>query len=707
MAGAVDIRIKRSALEVAPEAILFDVTAVRGFDLNRPGGLYTPAFHELRFTWSFGDETAQYDRPAALLPHQRNANAGHGPAVGHVYARPGSYAVRLDVLHPPSGITAVWETRIEVADPDNVFPGRATIAVDNRGDFPAAPENALHTHSLFAALEIVKAAGRPHRIILQRGSVHLVETAYNLRTENDPQAAWPNLYVAAAGEGPDPQVIWAGARDGGTLFEAMRVMDRPRPDGLLDFVWSGIRFQGPWDSTTEAGLTGPLRGFSFADTVDSRPPGIGNPDHVHFHNCTFDGIGLPVYFHRSIGCAALTDTVITNWMDYGILGSPEALLMLGCEVAQTPQALGGGRKDSRHNMHGPVRLSDGELTVIDGCDFYSRTGWFTNIDGATTIQPCLRWNMSARSGARLNLQRSVLEGGFNVLAIARTNGRTPGVQVNALVEGSVILGSHMSSRLITIIHSGVTLRNNLLLHPGVQRMGRVFDPYSFISLDGDQSTDRRAPVTVAFNTMVNMMQPDHYTVPPKGSLPAVKESIPFAALDVRDNLLHQPFVGYDRAVAVPVDIRPREQGFRQRRLVINGVLDKDIRPGATMTLPYPYGGQQDYEGASGWHDVSIDRMRGISGSGRFRFAPDRIIVTNGGDQPWPAGKTLTLELELLGTRAFPADPTFATPTQTLAYYYPAEALRGRAEDAKDDIERDFFYRARPVYPSPGAFEEPQ
>jgi hypothetical protein len=358
-------------------------------------------------------------------------------------------------------------------------------------------------------------------------------------------------------------------------------------------------------------------------------------------------------------------------------------------------------------MHGPVRLSDGELTVMDGCDLYSRTGWFNNTKGATTIQPCLRWNMSARPGARLNLQRSVLEGGFNVLAIARTNGRTPGVQVNALVEGTVILGSHMSSRLVTIIHSGVTLRNNLLLHPGVRRMGRVFDPHAFVNLDGDEGTDRGAPVTIMFNTMVNLMQPDHYAFPPKAALLEVEEDIRFPALAVHDNLLHQPFVGYDQAVAAPMEIRPREVGFRRRRLVVQGKLGEDVAPGGALAFPYPHGGQEDYEGASGWNDVSIPKIRGVSDSAQFRFAPDQIVVMNGGDQLWPKGQILTLELELLGTRALPADRTFATPAETLSYYSPAEALRGTAKDEKDDIERDFFYRERPVYPSPGAFEEPE
>ena len=705
MAVGVEVKIERSALGVAPEAVLFDVISVRGFEIGPSGGLYKPAFHELRFTWRFGDASARYDRPAALLPHQRAAEKGFGHAVGHRFARAGSYTVRLDVLHPPSGMTAVWETTLEVADPDDLFAGPATIVVDQTGGALAPVAGARRVRSLAEALARVKTSRQPQRILLQRGSIHWIETEYSFRTENDPDAAWPNVYVAAAGEGPDPRLVWTGTSDGGGFFEAMRVMDRPRRTDLLDFVWSGIRFEGPWDSTTETGLSGALFGFNFADTTDRRPPGIGNPDYVHFNNCTFDGVGLPVYLHRSIRLAAFSDTVFTNWMDYGVLGSSETMLMLGCEVAQTPQALGGGRKDFRHNMHGPVRLSNGELTVIDGCDFYSRTGWFTNVDGATTIQPCVRWNMAARPGARLSLQRSILEGGFNVLAIARTNARTPGVQVNALVEGCIILGSHMSSRLVTIIHSGVTLRNNLLIHPGVPRLGRVFDPHSFVDLDGDQDTDRSAPVTIMFNTMVNLMQPEQYTIPPKAPLAAAKEDMPFPALDVRDNLLHQPFVGHDRATSAPMDIQPRERGFRRRRVVVRGTLPADVPPGAALSTGYPYGVQSDYEGASGWHDISIEKIRGLSDRSQFRFAPDQISIRNDSDQVWPAGRRFVLELELLGTRAFPADRALETPAEALAYYLPADALRGTAEDTKDDIERDFFYRERPVYPSPGAFEE--
>jgi hypothetical protein len=707
MSGSVDVQIRRSALGVAPEAILFDVTAVRGFGLDAARGPYMPAFHALRFTWHFGDAGARHDRPASLLPHQRVAETGYGPAVGHVYRRPGTYRVRLEVLHPAQGTTATWETELRIADPDDVFAGTATIAVEDGGAFPAVPPGALRARSLVHALDLVKTTHRPQRILLRRGSVHLLETEYSFRTENDRKAAWPNLYVAAAGEGPDPRVTWAGTQDGGTFFGEMRVMDRRGPADRLDFVWSGIRFEGPWDSTTESGLNGALFGFNFSDNADSRPPGIGNPEYVHFNNCTFDGIGLPCYLNDSSEVTALTDTVITNWMDYGILGSGEKMLLLGCEIAQTPQALGGGRKDFRHNMHGPVRLSTTELTVIDGCDFYSRTGWFTNIDGATTIQPCLRWNMSGRPGARLNLQRSVMEGGFNVLAIARRNGEVPGVQVNALVEGTVILGSHMSRQLVTILYSGVTLRNNLLLHPGVPRMGGIFDPDAFVDLTGDAQTDRRAPVTVMFNTMVNLMQPDQYVRPPREPLRAVKERIPFAALDVRDNLLHQPFVGHDRAVAAPMGIRPREPGFRARRIVVRGVLERDVAPGVGLAMSYPHGSQEDYEGATGWHDVDVEGVRGISGKARFRFSTERIDVTNGSDRTWPAGKTLTIKLELRGVRAFPADPAFATPAETLSYFYPAEALRGAARDAQDDIERDFFYAARPVYPSAGAFEAPE
>ena len=115
--GSITLSAEASRLSgVAPLAVFFDATCTTSTATTRP-------FHELEYTWSFGDSgvsAGSWAQGAAL----GSKNAAKGPLAAHVFETHGTYIVTLTVIDGTSSVSNSGVTtsfQITVQDPDAVF----------------------------------------------------------------------------------------------------------------------------------------------------------------------------------------------------------------------------------------------------------------------------------------------------------------------------------------------------------------------------------------------------------------------------------------------------------------------------------------------------------------------------------------------------------------------------------------------------------
>ena len=131
---------------VAPCAVFFDAVGTdgagggTGVDVSAMGS--AKPFHELDYTWNFGDPTA-----GTWSSGRQNADGSYpskntekGAVAAHVFETPGNYIVTLTVKNQ-SGQTNTYTQTITVEDPDVVFAGDKTYCFSSRGGFNGCPSD--------------------------------------------------------------------------------------------------------------------------------------------------------------------------------------------------------------------------------------------------------------------------------------------------------------------------------------------------------------------------------------------------------------------------------------------------------------------------------------------------------------------------------------------------------------------------------------
>jgi PKD repeat protein len=146
---------------VAPLAVFFDASTTTAGGVARP-------FHDLDYTWSFGDPSA-----GTWAVSGQSRDADHGPLAAHVFERPGSYTVTLNV-RDAAGRSNSASTVITVDDPEVVFAAERTVCVSTGDDFAGCPDGARRqTSAAFSALQgLVESTTR---ILLRRGDHWVVD----------------------------------------------------------------------------------------------------------------------------------------------------------------------------------------------------------------------------------------------------------------------------------------------------------------------------------------------------------------------------------------------------------------------------------------------------------------------------------------------------------------------------------------------------
>jgi len=169
----------------APLGIVFDGTGSSG---------PTNPFHNLLFTWNFGDTGAgdfSYGAKTA------SKNGATGAVAGHVYETPGTYTARLRVSNGTLSNTCT--ITITVTNPDTVFASTATVCFYNTTVGTGCPSGATQTQSSDFDAAISSCMGATKRCLFKRGDTFASSTTANITS------AGPN-YVGAYGSGAKPVI---------------------------------------------------------------------------------------------------------------------------------------------------------------------------------------------------------------------------------------------------------------------------------------------------------------------------------------------------------------------------------------------------------------------------------------------------------------------------------------------------------------------
>jgi len=198
---------------VAPCAVHFDAIGDgHGSATDDPS--YARPFHSLLFAWDFKDANAG----AATWPISgRSKNTAIGAIAGHVYEKPGRYAVGLRVTNPDGESASVVAIGlVQVADPDAVFGADRTWCFANSGTpggagFEACPVQSASRHVVIGyeangfetALQTCGAVAMKTRCLFRAGDYFGANSMVPLA--NGPG---PGL-ISRFGTGPNP-VVYGG-----------------------------------------------------------------------------------------------------------------------------------------------------------------------------------------------------------------------------------------------------------------------------------------------------------------------------------------------------------------------------------------------------------------------------------------------------------------------------------------------------------------
>ena len=497
--GTVDIAIiKRSSQEVAPEGIWFEarVTDANVVE-NLTAGQYDASFHRVVYVWDFGQGAVNVTKGSNVMDTHKNLNEGGGKQVMNVFATPGTYTVTCSAYNQDDGSLIGTDTQsVTIKDPDTEWPGNRTICVSNASNFTGAPSGAQQVTNLAAAKTALEALGQTGRILLRNGENHTVTSLPDIDNSAD------NFYLGGFGSG-NPGTI---STNGNGMFDVNSSRDC--------VITGGFTFDGGWDSTTEAG-THNLEGQHFI----RRKGGVGGNSYILAHDVTATGFGQCIagngQTNNVASCLILSDTLITNWGQYGVYigGTAEGLIAIrGCGIQQDEQAMRGGfgsRGNGRANEEGPIRIINAYRVIIDASDIFSCNDFnqlnssapkYPGCQAAIRIHTSLN-DSDANNAPRAIIRRCTVEGGNPCISGVRHLNTLTIRPTNTLIEQNYLVSFYGGERFLKWQYAGTTVRNNICVKPDMPFLsGRPREWFEF----DRQGTDHSAnfPIECYSNTLV-------------------------------------------------------------------------------------------------------------------------------------------------------------------------------------------------------------
>ena len=206
---------------VAPLSVFFDATGTVS-----PGVTAQP-FHDIKYTWNFGDTAGGATWGYGTRPNQMSKNVAYGAMAGHVFETPGTYTVTVSAFDGTN--TNSKTTTITVTDPNVVFSGTNTVCVAN-GSAPVAGVNGCpvgaDVRNLATTQAIVQLGSLGNkRILLKRGDHWDVSGTEYLKASNG--------IIGAYGSGAAP---WIRIATGNSAFYFL--------DGVSNWTFMDLDFVG-------------------------------------------------------------------------------------------------------------------------------------------------------------------------------------------------------------------------------------------------------------------------------------------------------------------------------------------------------------------------------------------------------------------------------------------------------------------------------
>lgn len=582
--ATIQVRLERQPFRTAPERVGVEILGWSGF--NTPAGDgqgYDPRLHRIIYYVEFGEPDSCYTAPNHVLPEWRNRNKGFGPLTAHVYRQPGRYRIQIWAYEIDSDRRAYWEQEIAVADPIETF-RRSEVYISALGDFSKAPPRVVGRYRSLADAWKARQRYPLTRYIFKSGEAHLDHpyTYLDMETGGPRQAA----HFVTDGKVPVTFVHNPKSKKSRFAFRVCAGRNAPKPQA--EMVFQNIHVQGNWDDVNERGQPQQAAWGDFAGRFHLHHVLL---DQCAARNCEFGYVSTGEA-DDDTPSVTIHDCVIDSFRDLGIFGGgvPRWNIM-GCRVTRGTNAAAGGTKGGPpfHNIHGPIRLNSKQRNrvYIDGCDLFSRAGWYVNIKGWQTQQPCLRVNQAGAPGSLLNLQRTAMEGGFLIVSLTRMSNVVNSAIQNFVIDKCIMVGSHMTRAAIGADTGGVTLRNSLFIVPDVPRISKFYKPRALLDV-ADPHNNPKAhlqPVEVAHNTILNHLTdanaPDGNT-----NVAIVEHTGTLPRLTTANNLVLQETTSELSGELSTTPLwKPREAGYRSENKP--DMLDQFATPDDTVQLATP------------------------------------------------------------------------------------------------------------------------
>ena len=731
--GSVEIDAQMPASGgLAPQGVWFEAKDLDGFSFSDGTGLeYEPALHELTYVWTFGDP-GTFDLPQNMPPQWRDRNKAYGPRVAHTFRLPGTYTVSLWVMDR-NGVTATAETTVEVRDPDAAFPGNRTLCISNSGDFSEAPSGCqqitsiAELHAAILAFPQTTGIENSYRLLFHRGETFdEVYIPVNGADLNGSPTFSNIAYVGAYGTGEKP-VLNAPQNNRVVMFGYFGVVKEK-------FQLTGVRMQAAWDSRTETGV---ITGASVDFRAHTEPGMVYTVHDVEISGFAVTDVSPCIGgITDPVDGTAIWDSVhVTNWRVFGLYArtTPDPIrtrvAFTGCLVAQDVDALNGGPRNGLHNEHGCLRTEAISDLFISGCDFFTRGGW-SGLAGRIADNAALRPNTSGRAGVYINMERMVVEGGFEVLNLKENSGGSPDSPINAIVDRAIVIGTAKTILHISCDAGGSSLRNVYCYQPNVKN----FHPNAFptaikFSLGSGPTPDNvDNPIALHGLTAVNMRTAANS--PGLSETWQLQEGIDvFNIYTVENDVIHAPNLDTPTVPYAPMDLSEAIPGITTRYKGVRHNFDgqtvslpSDVPPGSSFVIPYTEITLKLADGSGSntptdqiyWLEALANDSDHFLLANTFYYASlgelavaaetGGIRVTNTGSATWPAG-TLRVRLDRF-SKLPPADPIYDSSGQTIPLPRPMTGSQAIGTEAQGWApDKDLLLDNRQEPPARGAFRQ--
>lgn len=680
---------EQPGVHAAPSAVWFECHSVAGAEAQPPQSatVYDPQYHEITYLWDFGDSANVTPTTVLNMPDAwKDLNTAYGRRVAHVFndpSPPGTpYTVTCYAYEPATRRFGSATIKVTVEDPKDTFADGRTIIFDSTGtgdpvNYPTANVQTTWTDAVEARRLL---GGQPAVILVAPGEVITYDQASTVVTSTN----WYNMRVGPLDPaGARPRFVSNSGRRGGGQNDAFF---KDNNSTSIEAIFYGLHFQGEWDASKELGpVLRPLYVNKDSTTYE----------HLYLlHRCSFDGFEVITSTDRADGVTSYfmaNDTYVTNWQNYGFIvghnnvtsGAQSAIV--GCSIAQHPDALSGGKKNGGfYNNHGPVRDYNSDHLFVSCCDLFSRNGWSQGGQwrgySVTGDQACIRINTGANPGKFSVLDRVALEGHVWMEDSSSRRPHIPGNHLMDRVLQSLGPKSNLAEAILAL-HGGLTIRNlYAFVHDAPPASSEKL--FRFIGSNNKNGAADNGPagVRVYNSTFIDMRTDTNttgLTVVPFSDL-AGSTAFPFDEQIIENNVDFQP----NRSTAViadgPMDLDQPIEGFLTRHkgprfnfLHVENIFSAQVAQGGSLFVPYSMitetqfnlGGVVDgpatnlaywkaTEGSDTAHQFQYDPP---SGSDRMYFAqqgeigvtfgPSGVTITNLSGEDWAAGRRWRLQLD--------------------------------------------------------------